>query len=249
MEFVPAGVRDHARQPHAFAFLGWGTALTQLHIPWRAVPEWKLNVETLAGLRVLIIPSAEVFSAEDVEALAAWTRAGGTLIVAGECGRRLGEGGNFDRAPNGSTLAPFEGKEHVVSLEKDPALEFYAASDRRPALLTALAKVLAGANHEASLIIAPDVSWKVALTPYRAGNRLFVDINNTDLEAATDTLTPTARLQFTLSIPADLRAAKWKARVLAPNDAPDVDVRVAAGRLEVSLGAVSTYASVVLEGE
>jgi hypothetical protein len=249
MEFVPAGVRDHARQPHAFAFLGWGTGLTQLHVPWRAVPEWKLNSETLGGLRALIIPSADVFPAEDVAALTAWIRGGGTLIIAGDSGSRLGESGNFDPAPAGSTLAPLEGKEHVVKLEKDPGLEFYAASDQRPTFLPALAKVLAGACPEPLLIAAPDVSWKVGLTPYRVGARLFVDINNTDLDAATDTLTATARLHFTLSIPADLRGAKWKARVLAPDEPPAVDVKVDADRLDISLGSVSTFASVMLDKE
>jgi hypothetical protein len=250
MEFVPGGVRDHANQPHAFAFLGWGTALTQLHMQWRAVPEWKLNAATLAGLRILIIPSAEVFPAGDIATLSAWVNDGGTLIIAGECGRRLGETGNFEIAPNGSTLAPLFGKGSVVQLQKDPGLDFYRASEKRPGLLPDLAKTISGAAAKPLLITAPEVSWKVGLTAYRSGASIFVDINNTDLDPASDTLAPTGPIRFALNIPPDLHAAKWKSRVFAPDDPPTVNVKsLTAGSLEISLSSISVFASVLLEKE
>ena len=108
MEMTPGGFRDHNHQPHSFAFWGWGTALSQLHIPWRAVPEWKLNAGTLHGLRLLIGPESKVFDPADRPALENWVRDGGTLIVTGESGALLGEGANFDAAST-NVLATFAG--------------------------------------------------------------------------------------------------------------------------------------------
>jgi hypothetical protein len=155
-------------------------------------PEWKLNAATLAGLRILIVPSAEVFPDEDIATLSAWVSDGGTLIIAGECGKRLGEAANFEIVPNGSTLAPLFVKDSVVQLENDPVSISYRASEKRPSLLPDLAKTISGATAKPSLITAPEVSWKVGLTAYRAGDSIFVDINNTDLDLASDTLEPTA---------------------------------------------------------
>jgi hypothetical protein len=214
------------------------------------VPEWKLNAAVLDGLRVLIVPSAEVFPEEDSATLAAWTRRGGTLIIAGECGRRLGESGNFDIAPHGSTLSPLYGMDRVVRLPKDPGFDFYRASEQRPGLLPGIAKILASAYPAMHVIDAPEVSWKVGLTPYRADDRFFVDVNNTDLDLAADTLTPSAPLRFSLKVPAALHAAKWKARVLAPGEPPAVEIQASdTGRLEILLAPVSVFASVVLDKE
>ena len=65
LELLPGGFRNHADQTHSFAFWGWGTALGQLHVQWRAVPEWKLNADTLRGLCTLIVPCAEVLDADE----------------------------------------------------------------------------------------------------------------------------------------------------------------------------------------
>jgi hypothetical protein len=201
-------------------------------------------------LRILIIPSAEVFPDEDIATLSAWVRDGGTIIIAGECGRRLGESGNFEIAPNASTLAPLFGKDRVVRLKKDPGLDFYRASEKRPGLLLGLAKTISAAAAKPLLITAPEVSWKVALTPYRLGESIFVDVNNTDLDPATDILAPAAPVRFGLNIPPELRASKWKARVFAPDDTPNVNVKsTTAGSLEISLSPISVFASVLLEKE
>jgi hypothetical protein len=55
MTFTPGGFVDFNRQPHVFAHWGWGEALLRLHRQYRAVPEWKLNAETLRGLQKLSV--------------------------------------------------------------------------------------------------------------------------------------------------------------------------------------------------
>lgn len=249
MTLTPKGFADFGNQTHAFSFWGWGTALTWSHVCWRAVPEWKLTQETLAGLRLLVIPAAEVFPAEDVPVLERWIKGGGTLVLAGRCGSRLGEGGNFAPCPPGTGLGALAesgqlGQGRVVTVPDDPGLAFYQAREERPQLLAGFAPILSAVQ---TPLAAPMVSWKVGLTPYTAPNRLFVDVNNTDIDLATDTITPTPPLRFAIVLPPDLRGKQLHAEVLSPEPVPKVDVTITeGGRAEVSLGPVEVYASVLI---
>ena len=263
MEMLPGGFRDHHRQPHSFAFWGWGTALTQLHVQWRAVPEWKLGQAVRGGLRLLIIPQAEVIEKHDAASLEAWIREGGTLIVTGSSGTRLGESDNFERVPKGSTLPvtiedsrvaearprPL-GKGRVLYLRRDPGFDFYLADKERAAMLSTFSRTLEAlpTSGGSPALEAPGVPATVGLTLYRNGKGLFVDVNNTALDLETDTITPAMPLRFTVNLPKELRGQKLRVRVLAPEDAPGVEfVQKGSQRLEVELGAVPVFASVQIE--
>ena len=259
-EMLPGGFRDHANQPHSFSFWGWGTALTFLHVPWRAVPEWKLTPATLSRLKLLVVPSANVFPAEDVPVLGRWVRAGGALIVAGDCGRRLGEAGNFARCHTGTTLdrltgspAPAGhtiGRGYVLALPADPGLTFYVADKTRPALLPEFGRALAAVHlaPTARSLAAEDVPWSVGLTPYRDKGRVFVDVNNTDINLDQDVLTPAPSLRFTVALPPDLQGRRLRARVLSPDAAPTVVLQPLPGnRVQVTLSSISVFASVILD--
>ncbi len=263
VDMLPGGYRDHAKQAHSFSFWGWTTALTWLHAPWRALPEWKLKPAELKGLRTVIIPSAEVFPAEDARTLAAWVRAGGQLIVAGQCGLRQGEAGNFERVNHGSTLALLTGApksdQAVIRLGKgtvlvaadDPGYAFFQADKKRPEMLPAFAKLLAqaGAAPDKLALSAPSVSWKVGLTPYAEKGRLLVDVNNTDIDIDADHITPAPATQFTVRLPKELQGKRLRARVLSPQAArPTVSLtRQGADRATVTLGPIELYASVIIE--
>jgi hypothetical protein len=260
---TPAGTLDFNAQTHAFAFWGWGTALTWQHAPWRALPEWKVNAAELAGLKVLVVPSAGVFPAEDVPVLERWVEAGGRLILAGTCGVRRGEHGLFERLATGSTLSPLTrgtaaglpmrlGKGSVQVVSPDPGLEFYAADSGRPALLPAFAALAGGDpdNTAGPQVTAPGVPWNVGLTLYHdpAARRLFVDLNNTAIDLATDVITPTAALSFQVTVPAAWGNAPVSGRLLGPAPMPHLRLRpTGPGEVEVEVGPVSLYACLVLE--
>ena len=258
LEMVPGGFRNHADQPHSFSFYGWGAALTMLHVPWRAVPEWKMARRELAGLRVLIIPSADVFPKEDVRALRQWVKGGGLLVIAGDCGKRLGESGGFDPAPSGSTLALFGGKEEpvvhlgagvVLRLAQDPGRSFYKAERERPAMLKPFAAAFSegGCSAEGLHISAPDVSWMVGLTLHESPGRLFLDVNNTDIDMTADRLRPSAPITVSVQIPSSLRGKQLRARAVSPDAPPSVEMQVQEGRAVLKIGSVIRYASVILE--
>ena len=248
VDLLPAFFRDHAHQRHSFSFFGWGTALSWLHVPWRAVPEWKLNADTLAGLRLLVVPSAEVFSTAEATVLADWLRAGGRVIVAGDCGSRQGEDGNFDPAAGGSTLAGLPASARLLRLADDPGYAFYLAKETRPALLAGLRDALgkAGAAPETMTLSAPDAPYTVGLTLYRDGERWFVDVNNTDLDLEADALRPTAGLTVDLRLPAELRGRHFAVRAVSPDQPPEVDAQPIGDGLRLKIGSVRLYASLVL---
>lgn len=258
LELLPGGFRDHADQPHSFSFYGWGTALTFLHILWQAVPEWKLD--QLSHLRVFVIPSATVFPNEDVPALKQWVEAGGSLVIAGSCGTRVGESGNFDAVASGSTLQALLpdgmsqgdhtiGKGRVIFLPKDPGVAFYRAVKSRPDLLPDFAKILDEAlkNKPPFALDATKVDWKTGLNLHRDGNRLFVDVYNSDINLASDAVTPTKPTTFSVALPADWDKDHMKISAISPDKAPDVSSRSLAGqRLEVTCGPTSFYTSVII---
>lgn len=260
---TPAGTRDFNAQTHAFAFWGWGTALTWLHAPWRALPEWKLTTAELTGLEMLIVPSAEVFPAEDVATLEAWVAAGGRLLLAGACGARGGERELFERVATGTTLerlastakgtsAARLGKGSVRVLSQDPGLGFYAADAARPALLPAFAALVEDEPDRVTgpRVTAPGVPWNVGLTLYHdpGTRRLFVDLNNTAIDLATDAVTPSAALSFRVSLPAAWGDGPIGARLVAPTPVPDLRLRPATpGQVDVEIGPFRVYVCLVLE--
>jgi hypothetical protein len=258
LEMVPGGFRNHADQPHSFSFYGWGAALTMLHAPWRAIPEWKLTPGEMAGLKVMVIPSADVFPEEDVRGLRKWVKGGGLLVIAGACGGRLGESGGFDPAPSGSTLALLEDNEkpgghpgagRVLRLPQDPGRRFYKGEQERPAMLKEFASIFSegGCPAEGSRLAAPDASWRVGLTLHEAPGRLFLDVNNTDIDLAADRIRPSAPTTVSILIPSSFRGKQIGARAVSPDAPPAVEMLVQGGRVILKIGSVTRYASVILE--
>ena len=268
-QYTPGGFLDHANQPHQFGYYGWGTALGELHYQYRAVPEWKLDTQTLDGLRVLVIPSAEVFdSATVANVLTPWVQAGGRLIVTGDSGKRLGESENFDVNPGGYTLASLTGVTGIGSipsqqlqnvgsgtvlyLQDNIGLDFYNASTTRPSLLpqftSALSSVLSGSSPLA--LSANGVSSNVGLTVYEdnAAERLFVDANNFDINVSTDQITETGPVTFEVALPAWLDGMGVKLSTFSPEaTSTATHRRVSPDRVEVTLDSVLYYTSTMLE--
>ena len=277
---TPGGFVNMDRQPHMFGLLGWGTALSELHTQCRPIPEWKLSAETLAPLRLLVIPDADVLDPADVtNILEPWVRAGGRLIVTGNSGYRQGESSNFEPNPQGLSLAPLTGVSslagaperqtrqvgagQVLYLRGNIGMAFYVADSQRSALLapfkTAMTDILAGQN---PLLLTPDPSIPdtVGLTLYEdaPAKRLFIDVNNLNIDLPSDTITATPPLKFTVRLPfwmhntdkVELRTQVLAPTGLAPEEPapPTVQLkRLGADQAEITLDPVFCYASVVLE--
>ncbi len=268
---TPSGFLDMDNQPHAGGFFGWATALGNLHCQFRAVPEWKLNANTLAGLRVLVLPDAEALDSAEVALIDSWVQAGGRLIVTGNTGARAGEAGNFARNASLSTAqltgvaslqsAPatrssIAGNGRVYFVRENIGLNYFNASTaadraaRLGAFNQALANVLDGRN----TILAPHsaIPETVGVNLYEdAGSRrLFVDLNNYDVDPATDTVTPATRVTFSIETPEWLKPAEdadLRITTLSPDTPPAATVvKNGNDRLLVTVDAFTHYASVVI---
>jgi hypothetical protein len=256
LELLPGGLRAHNDQPHSFSIYGWGTALAFLHVPWQAVPEWKLNL--LDHLRVLIIPSAAVFPSEDLPSLTKWVKAGGSLVIAGKCGTHLGESGNFDPAPSGSTLQPLLpgsktertlGKGTVIYLPVDPGYAFYQSTTERPKQLPEFANIIKTALKDRSPLIldATNVDWKTGINLHGDDHSLFVDICNTNIDIASDTLTPATPITFSVALPSDWGEKLPQITSLSPDAAPILSSRfLTPHRLQITVGPTTLYTSVII---
>ncbi len=264
------GCLNYANQPHQFAVWGWGTALGELHYQYRILPEWKLTADQLADLRVLIIPDADVFTNEDVtDVLRPWVNAGGLLIVTGVSGRLSGEQGQFSAyegdyslalltgvpdingAPEEQTLVQGAGLVHYI--RENIGLEYFNADTGRPSLLWkfahAMDTVLAGRD-PVTLIPGAGVPSTVGLTVHQdfATRRLFVDVNNFDIDPSTDTMTDTGMLLFTVVLPTWMADCTLTVSVVSPDSpAPNATISTTGeGVVDVILDSVHYYASVII---
>ncbi len=265
---TPGGFVNVVDQQHQFGVYGWGLALDKLHHQYRIVPEWKLNATTLAGLRVFIIPHAEVFDPADLVPLQDWVEAGGLLIVTGNSGRRLGESGNFDVNPAGLSLAPLTGVSamlpapsevlrnvgagKVLYLPDNFAIDYYRDILRSASRLTdfsdALGQLFAGQADP--LIIAAAVPDTVGFTLYRdeKAKRQFLDINNTDIDVATDTVTPTGALTFDMALHGWLDVPDVRITGFSPDGTPTASMVIPGdGRANLSVSSVTHYVSLMFD--
>lgn len=268
-----SGCVDMNKQPHQFAYFGWGTALGELHYQYRAIPDWKLSSDILKNLRVLIIPNSDVLDPSEVtNIIDPWVRAGGLLIVTGDSGYRKGETGNFDPNPSGLSLAGLTG---VSSMSGAPARQLqsvgagkvlfirdnigmtffnYSTQALRSAYLApfkqAMDDILEG---QPPVVLMTDASETVDVNLFEdvRARRLFIDANNLNITLASDVVPLTPTITVTLQLPEWLNGVKrdqMRLSVLSPTGKPSAKMTLLEGnRAEITLDPFKYYASVVIE--
>jgi hypothetical protein len=260
MEMLPGGFRAHNAQPHSFAFYGWGTVLSQLHYGWRAIPQWKLTEENLASLKVLVLPNVSVFDRAQLPLLKNWVEQGGTLVISGDFAKRHDEDRLFEPAtPLSEPLLPEDNdaallekrvkKGKIILLKKDFGYEFYLLGQERVAMLEALKPQLNNivAGHVLKLGVK-NVPSEIGITLYQDDTKLFVDLNNTNIDTATDTITQTPTISFEVELPEHLRGKEPKLRVLSPENPPTVSVKkIGTDRIQIDVSTFDVYTCLVFE--
>ena len=254
---TPAGFPDMDRQPHIFGHYGWATALVDAHVPYRAITDWKLNADSLAGLRTLIVPDMRCLSAYPDGPLARWVRAGGRLVVTGETGTREGPGQEFRfrakpalaemlgvQAPPPKQPATVTriGKGTVVWVWEPVGMDYYLQADKRAELRPGLLK-LAGSSDLVDGALLPTT---VGLSLWRTtdAKALFADLVNYDLDADADVVRPAEGLSFRLRLPGGWKAAT--VTTISPDEGATATAEVKAGWATVSVPWLWHYVSVKL---
>ena len=80
---------------HGIGMLGWGHMFTDKHVPYRYLPTWKINEQTLKGIKVLIMPNMEFVDDWLVDVVNDYLNNGGQVIMTGPVAKRHGPDGNF----------------------------------------------------------------------------------------------------------------------------------------------------------
>lgn len=264
---APGSFYDHANQEHSFSWFGWGTALVKKQIPWRPVPEWQLTPETLKKLKVLVLPNVITLGDAELEQLADWVRSGGRVILSGQFAVRGGEEENFEKRSKRSDeflrrcdLAIREngvkafGKGHILGSSDEPGFRYYKDDQKRAETMPEIVRLLDRIAKTGDSILPDYVSvpkdfpFGVDVTLYRDPKRLFVDLNNTQIDLRSDAITPSGPLRFEILVPKTWSGKEIGATVLGPHEKPDVSVRPGAdGKLALEVGSFSFYITVILE--
>ncbi len=80
-----ASSKSRAIIPHKNEFNGWGFALEDAKIPYKVLPEYKINSETLADIDLLIMPGVNSISDDMINnCIVPYIQKGGKVIVTGE---------------------------------------------------------------------------------------------------------------------------------------------------------------------
>lgn len=250
-ELAPGGFPDMDRQPHVFGHWGWGTALMDAHIPYAVIPDWRLNGAGLRGMRTLIMPDVGCLSDGGMASVVRWVKAGGRLIISGECGIRHGVEGAFQprardlavllgSTPRSQTARPV-GRGLVVSLPDGLGMDYYLRAEARPALLQNMIDAV-GLSRLLAAVQAPS-TVELALWRRDGSREMDVDLANTDIELDTDSVRPAGLIQVSVQVPWE---GPTTARTLSPDGITAARVTGSDRMASVRLDRLVHYASVRL---
>jgi len=83
---------------------------------------------------------------------------------------------------------------------------------------------------------------------HRDDNRFFVDVYNTDIDAASDVVTPTGSITFNVALPGDWSEEHVKIEALSPDQTPKISSRFPdEHRLEIAVGPTLLYTSLIIK--
>lgn len=253
-DMTPAGTVNHADQAHHFGLLGWATALGELHLQYRILPEWRCTPETLDTLRLLIIPDAQAIDPTWVNAtLKPWLERGGRLIYTGASGLYKGETDNFEENVQGTCLESLRKFEGTSCILENIGRDYYLLitlpeRDALRPVFSELLKNLPGGMP--SHICSDTLPTTLGITLYedRARSRFFIDLNNMDLDVEADSIRPTGEISFTVQIPDWMAGREVSCRALSPDTPPDVAINVRNGTtLTLTVSPLRYYAGIILE--
>ncbi len=251
-ELAPGGFPDMDCQPHVFGHWGWGTALLDAHVPYRVLPDWRLDPPSLRKLRTLVMPDVGCLADSAVAAIVRWVRGGGRLVATGACGTNHGADGAFRertsdllsvlgiRSGPGWAVASV-GKGKVAHTAEAVGMDYYLKAHRRDSLLTSMVDAV-GVSQLLPAVAAPK-TVEVGLWRSGTGRSVCVDFANLAVDHGTDRVTVASGIGLDISLP-------WKggARLLAlsPDGKPDVRLTRSSTSTRLHVDGLMHFLTVVL---
>ncbi|MGD9496905.1 MAG: hypothetical protein AB7Y46_11435 [Armatimonadota bacterium] len=249
-----AEYRGNVRAPHFNDLSGIGRTLMEAHIPFDALilhhPEMRADrwgLEELQRYRLVILPSVECLSDEQIDRIAQYLAGGGKVAVIGEVGIR--DENNLPREQSalerlweaGEVVQLLDGGHFFFNRETESdatrAIVEQAASEVREAL-------------EGETLIGGDLPRMLWATPWRhqveGAELLSVHLVNYDVDFEAARATPTEPFEIAIRLPegmAEPQEAMWLTTDAEPSP---LLFRVEDGRVRVQVPSVRVYGVIVL---
>jgi hypothetical protein len=244
-------------------YLGWAGALEALHVPYRAVPDFRLTTADLAGLSVLILPNVRTIEPQTVaNVLVPFLQNGGTIVVTGRDSGSLHTQTGF-YAPNSSALlynlatsSTYAASGHALFVGGNPGADFYA---QRPGALAAISSTIDGlvANGKLTRDYALGgtlATPNVVVTEHvdTAAHRWFFDLLNTSLSIAGDhaSLAQVGSGTIRILVPNDsaFTSRGVTVTILDPDArATTLNLKPSGGWITVPVSGLSIYESIAIQ--
>jgi len=251
-EMAPGGFPDLDRQPHIFGHWGWGTMMTDAHLPYRVLPDWKLDASHLSEFQTLIVPDAVCLEDAACEAILQWIKSGGNLVATGMVGSRHGPERNFAQRRISPLQSMFKGNmrsgfsklgKGSVCWSPDPlGMNYYLDIPGRPEMLGKMLQMLP----EKRILEASSAPVDVGIFLWRSrdGGNLFIDMVNFNVDLEREVMIPLTNIEIYLpSVPTE----GAKITTLSPDGTPPVVMSSVNGRMKISAPQLLHYACVKID--
>jgi hypothetical protein len=254
-------------QYHTQGMWGFSQALVDAHMSYRVIPEWKLNTQTLRGLKTLILPNTECLDDDELSVLTTFVNEGGRLVVTGPAGLRQGNDGYFEKRttpllntlvgrdisnapgidlPNNPSTYDMNvytntvGNGTVVWCAEPVGYDYYNNISSRSTTMTKVLQMVETSNifdGSALPITVGSYLWKSS-----DANTLFVDMVNYDVNIASDYVTPKQNLTFSIKLP--YKRVVDKVYAISPDGTTELQASPIAGGAVITLPQLNIYTSV-----
>jgi hypothetical protein len=182
-------------------YCGWCQYLGDSHRQWDVLLQADLSAERLSRYPIVVLPSVLALTDRDAEALRAYAAAGGRVIATGLTGTRYGPEGHL-----WTREQPLRLDGARVAADKPGAA--YWRKDRDPAAAARLSELLTFQSVAPRLSTDAPMNVGVNMNLDRAGCTMTLDLNNVDLDVATDTLRASPPIAVTLRLPDGWKGVK-----------------------------------------
>ena len=272
---VPHGVMgaNNDKQLHMQGLWGFSHAMVDAHIPYRIIPEWRLNSQTISDLKTLILPNVECLDDGALEVLMQFVENGGHLVITGPAGIRYSFDGMILRRDSSllsglvgqdiSNAPGIDFKEYstenydivnnsigngTVTWVSNPiGFDYYIGKEYRDEIFSTILNVIGTTELFDGSSLPDDVGafvWKS-----NDGEKLFVDLVNYNCDIIEDTVTAQNAISFKIKLPEGTDASKVTAKLISPDIeeyTADAAVTVENGWANVTLDDLYIYTSVKL---
>jgi hypothetical protein len=254
------GYLDHNR-----AYYGWCAALEELHVPYRAIPDFRLSTSELAGISVLVLPHVLSFEPAVVNGvLKPFLSSGGAIVVTG-----LNSGAYHTQAslyaPNSSpilfnlTQAP-SAPGRALFVTGNPGFDYFMGrldpqgslrTSGRSAIEQAIAS-LRNSGHLTTEVETAAGPFVLAVTHADPTHtRYFVDLVNLNINLPKDSLNAAPASTLTWLIPAALRGKAITATLYSADRTGGMNLAATlvdqGARIQVAVPSFRVYVTIVLQ--